>query len=619
MTRVTTLLLLAALLQAQANPLFHVAPKGNDAHDGSADRPFATLDRARKAVRDHLTRHPSIEGDVVVELSGGTYELAAPVRFEPADSGRRDAEVVYRAAPGAKVVLSAGRIIGGWSSETKGQYRTEVGRNVDFRQLWVNGLRTVRARRPNPGQMFEFASERQADGFELPRSELADVMFRSDEIEVSVLIAWMHKRLRISRTEEHGDKVRAVINSLEWEGVTRQPQGDRVYLKRRYWLENAQEFLDAQGEFHLDRVAGILRYRPRPGEEMARATVIRPELENVIVLAGTLAAPVQHLRFEGLIFAHTGWTRPDRAGFVDVQANSLVPADLAGAADPQYRHQQRKDRVPAAIQATFADHITVRACRFSHLGGTGVQFVTGDDNRIEGNAFADLAGGGIELGNDAARPASARMIPRRNIIANNFMTRIGEDYFGSVAILAYYTSETIIAHNEISDIPYTGISVGWGWGNPPAPEGTGHNRILHNRISRFMLRLDDGGGIYTTDRQPGSEIAFNFVEYMLPPDANTKAGGAIYPDQFTEGLLIHDNVVSHALRWLFIWNPNIRGNTIVQNHTDTAALRNDGTDNRIEPAHVRPGQRWPESARTIIENAGLEPPFALLRPLVPPP
>lgn len=607
------LFLLAALLRAHSTPLFHVDPSGNDTHDGSAARPFASLDRARMAVRDCLKTYSASEGDIVIELHGGTYYLAAPVRFEAADSGREGREVVYRNAPGTEVVLSGGRTVGPWTREAEDLYRAEVGRDIDFRQLWVDGRRAVRARTPNFGQTFVLNNERQADGIDLPRSQLDGATIHPNEVELSIAIAWMHKRLRIARTVDLGDTVRAVINPIEWDAVTHQPQGNRDYLNRHYWLENAPEFLDAPGEFYLDRTASILRYRPRPSEDPQSATIVRPELENLIVLDGTAASPVQYLRFEGIIFAHTGWTRPNRAGFVDVQANSLVPSDPGGAVDAHYRHNQRKDRIPAAFQAAFADHITLRGCSFTHLGGTGVQFVSGDDNILEGNSFIDLAGGGIEFGSDAARPANPRLIPRRNTIANNFLTRIGEDYFGSVAILAYYTDKTAITHNEISEVPYTGISVGWGWGNPLAPPGTGLNRILHNRVSHFMLRLDDGGGIYTTDRQYGTEIAFNHLEYMLPPDANTKAGGAIYPDQFSEGLTIHDNVVAHSIRWLFLWNSNIRGNTIERNFADTAALRDDGSDNRVEPAKVFPDRNWPAPAKAIIDTAGLEPRYRHLR------
>lgn len=611
------LLLLVATTCALAEPVWHVAPPplGDDAHDGSAATPFATLERARRAVRTWLAAHDQ-RAELAVELRGGTYELAAPVRFDSSDSGENGFAVVYRAAAGEAVVLSGGRRVRGWTADADGVFRTELGRDIDFRQLWIDGRRAVRARTPNQGRMFTLADEKQPDGFNLPRSQLAGVAFHPGEIELSVPIAWMHKRLRLARLAETGDPalVRAVIAEPEWDAVTKQPQGDRIYRGRDYWLENAREFLDAPGEFFLDRGTGVLRYRPRADETVPTAEVIRPELENLILLDGRLDAPVHHLRFEGLTFAHTGWTRPNRSGFVDVQANSLVPADPASAIDDQYRHRQRKERVPAAFQATTADAIVLRGCRFVHLGGTGVMFTQGgDDNVVEGNAFFDLAAGGIEFGEDAARPTNPRLFPRRNRIANNFLAHLGEDYFGSVAILGYYTDASVIAHNEIGALPYTAISQGWGWGQPPAPPESRANRILGNRISNVMRRVDDGGGIYTTDAQPGSEIAGNVIERVLPPDPHTKAGGAIYLDQFTSGFHVHDNVVAESHRWLYIWNPNIRDNRVVANHADTAAQRNDGTDNVVEPVHLAADRRWPEDARAIISVAGIEPAYASAR------
>jgi hypothetical protein len=570
------------------------------------------LDQARLAVRAYLAAHDQ-RGDVVVELAAGSYELPAPVRFEPADSGRNGFTVIYRAAPGAEVILSGGRRVTGWQTDTNGVWRAEVGRTVDFRQLWINDQRGVRARTPNAGETFVLAAEKQSDGFDLPRAQLAGVNLRRGEVEVSVLIAWMHKRLRIARltATDKPETVRAVIEGPEWDGINKQPQGDRVYLNRRYWLENAREFLDVPGEFFLDRTAGTLFYQPRPGEDLAATRVIRPELPSLIVLEGRLDAPVHHLRFEGLTFAHTGWTRPNQFGFVDVQANSLVPADPAAAIDPQYRHNQPKDRIPAAFQANTADMIVIRRCKFLHLGGTGIMFTHGgDDNVIEGNLLADIAGGGIELGEDAARPANPRLFPRRNRIANNQLMRIGQDYFGSVAILGYYTDSSVITHNVITSVPYTGISWGWGWGNPSAPEDSRANRITYNRVTDYMLGLDDGGGIYTTDRMPGSEIAYNVIRRMLPPDRHTQAGGAIYPDQFSEGLHIHHNVITEAIRWLYLWNPNIKGNRVDSNYADTIAWRNDAPDNQVEPVHLVTDGQWPEEAGATIKGAGLEPEFA---------
>lgn len=611
-------LFLAVRLAADVERIYHVAPAphGDDAHDGTADAPFATIDRARQAVRRELATGTQ-SGDIVVEIAAGTYELAAPIRFAPEDSGRNGHTVVYRAASGAEVILNGGRRVTGWQRDgANGGFSATTGKDVDFRQLWIDGRRAIRARTPNAGRMLKLASEKQADGFDLPREVFSGITVRPNEVEVSVLIAWMHKRLRLARIAdtEHADVVRAVIAEPEWDGVTKQPQGDRVYLGRNYWLENAPEFLDAPGEFYLDRTTGVLRYLPRDDEDVASAEIVRPELESLVVLEGRLDAPVQHLRFEGLTFAYTGWTRPNRVGFVDVQANSLVPADPAAAVDAQYRHNQRKDRVPAAFQAFTADRITIRGCRFARLGGTGVMFTHGgDDNVIEGNSFFDVAAGGIEFGEDAARPHSPRLFPRRNRIANNFLAHIGEDYFGSVAILGYYTDSSVITHNEIVNVPYTGISHGWGWGMPAAPAESRANTITHNLVSNYMRRLDDGGGIYTTDALPGSVIAHNVVAHMRPPDAHTKAGGALYLDQFTSGMHVHHNVVTDAIRWLFIWNPNIQHNRVETNCADTDAWRNDGKDNVVEPARALDSADHAARAAAIRAEAGIPPSFARAR------
>lgn len=604
-------------LRAGIAPVFHVAPPplGDDRNPGTAAAPFGSLDAARVAVRNFRTTHRDL-GDIVVELQGGRYELTRPVRFEPADSGRPGSRVIYRAAPGGMPILSGGRHVTHWTSDDHGGWQASVGAGVDFRQLWIGDRRGVRARTPNVGQTFTLPNEKAEDGFDLLRVDATGWTARTNEVELAVSIAWMHKRLRIARLNDLTDRtlVRAVIAAPEWDAVTHQPQGDRVYKHRAYWLENAPEFLDAPGEFYLDRARGIVRYRPRLDEDVAALEIVRPELETLIELAGTPDAPVSDLTFEGLTFAHTGWTRPNQFGFVDVQANSLVPADSAAAHDPQYRHEQRKDRVPAAFQATTADRIVVRGCRFAQLGGTGVMFTHGgNDNVIEGNAFVDLAAGGIEFGEDAVHPTNPRLFPRRNRIGNNLLVHLGQDYFGSVAILGYYTEGSIIAHNEIVSVPYTAISQGWGWGLPPAPEGLGNNRILANRVSNLMRRLDDGGALYTTDRQPGSEIAHNFIEDVRPPNRETKAGGAIYLDQCSEGFHVHHNVVTGVLSWLNIWNPNIRGNRVDANYADTTVQRNDGTNNVVEPVQLLTAKRWPGEAEKIATNAGLEPAWTAIR------
>jgi len=605
---------------AQAAPQkeFYVAPTGNDTTgDGTLGSPFATVDRARTAVRAYVQSH-TLTDDVVVYLRGGTYELSAPVTFEPEDSGKDGHRVVYRNMPGEDPILSGGTTVTGWTLGDGGRYYASVGTGVDFRQIYVDEQRGIRAREPEIGAYYTMATEKQADGFDIPAAQFAGVPTTGTNVEVSVLVAWMHKRLRISEVTGTGSVVRAHIEAPEWNAVLTGPQATRAYVNTKYWLENAYAYLDTPGEWYLDRALGRLYYMPRPGQDMNSVTVTIPRAESLIVLDGSFADPVSDLRFEGLDFRHTNWIRPNQYGFVDVQANSLVP--VTSVTDTQYRHNQAKDRVPGAIHATTADDIQIVGNDFTNLGGTGVLFTMGgNDNLIEGNAFSDIAGGGIELGNDAAWPDDPRMWPRRNTVSNNYVTRIGADYYGSVGIMGYYHDSLTIEHNEIVDVPYSGISVGWGWGvEGPAPgrnacgAETQDNIIRDNLVSDNMQRVVDGGGIYTLCDQPGTEITGNYVRSQL------NNYGSIYLDGNSSYITVAGNVVSATPNWLFVQaccsSQYSTDNVVQDNFTDRATI----------PATVHPsntlsnntlvtGGAWPVAAQAIMAGAGLEAPYRGLR------
>ncbi len=132
----------------------YVAPDGSDAAPGTREKPFATIARAQKAVRELKARHDR-KGPIVVELRGGFYELDEPIVFEPADSGTAASPVIYQATPGERPILSGGRKIGGWNVGPDGRWRTtladvKAGRWA-FVQLFVNDQRRFVPRLPKKG------------------------------------------------------------------------------------------------------------------------------------------------------------------------------------------------------------------------------------------------------------------------------------------------------------------------------------------------------------------------------------------------------------------------------------------------------------------------------------
>ena len=117
---------------------------GRLADPASIDGPFATITRARDAVR---ALHKTLKEPrpIRVVLRGGSYYLDSPLEFGPEDSGTEKAPVVYAARPGEKVVLSGGRRLeGGRWGELNGLKawlldvpEVKAGR-WNFRQLFVN-------------------------------------------------------------------------------------------------------------------------------------------------------------------------------------------------------------------------------------------------------------------------------------------------------------------------------------------------------------------------------------------------------------------------------------------------------------------------------------------------
>ena len=95
----------AVAIAAQAD--FFVAPTGNDAGPGSREEPFATVARARDAVRERVARGLSHNLNVLVR--GGTYRLSEPLTFGPEDSGTETHSITYAACPGEKVVVTGNK------------------------------------------------------------------------------------------------------------------------------------------------------------------------------------------------------------------------------------------------------------------------------------------------------------------------------------------------------------------------------------------------------------------------------------------------------------------------------------------------------------------------------
>lgn len=93
-----------------------------------------------------------------------------------------------------------------------------------------------------------------------------------------------------------------------------------------------------------------------------------------------------------------------------------------------------------------------------------------------------------------------------------------EDW-GTLGICAGYVSDINIEHNEISDVSYSGISLGWGWTR--TVNCMRNNRVHANLIHHYAKHMYDVAGIYTLGSQPHSRITENCVSDIFHPVMHT--------------------------------------------------------------------------------------------------
>ena len=525
---------------------FFVSPRGKDtwsgkpAAPGENDGPFATVARAREAVRA-LLKLQTEPRRVRVVLRGGTYYLDAPLEFGPDDSGTEKAPVIYAAAAGEKVVLSGGRRLeGGRWGEVNGRKAWVV--NIpevklgqwNFRQLFVNGERCPRTRLPKQGE-YRIQS---LPGYtcDFLRSPTKQFVYAAGDIEP----AW-----RNLRDVEIVGITRWLDNRLPIESVNAQTRivtFDRPSLfallsgnePGSYWVENVFEALDTPGQWYLDHPRGVLYYLPRPGEEMPSAEIIAPRLTQVLRVVGRAGATVHDLQFEGLVFAHTEWQ---------------PPADYASSL-------QAGIEVPGALLFDYAERCAVTGGGIEHIGNYGVEVNVGcADIEIARNQITDIGAGGIRIGHffswetdgsgqltERGRQRKAAMPQgphsQRITVADNEIAHCGRFTAAAVGVFVGDNANNKIIHNHIYDMFYSGISVGSVQDFGPS-QATG-NIIEYNHVHDIgQGMLSDLAGIYTCSA-PGSRIAYNVVHDVVRREYG---GWGIYPDEGSHDLLIQNNLI----------------------------------------------------------------------------
>jgi parallel beta-helix repeat protein len=553
------------------NGSFYIAPDGNDNNDGTIEKPFATLARARNAVRE--LKKKKHDGDITVFIRGGSYAIHETVVFGLEDSGSNNQVITYAAYPDEEPVFSSGVKLSGWTKLS--EYPPELPQ-VARGKIWVANIPQTkngkwrfytlfdgdkmlpRARGkgwvpegdpPEDWWMGVFASIEDKTTIGFPEGALKNWQ-NLEDVEIRVFPAgYTMNILGLESVDENKRVARTIVPATY--PIRRWPEDGNPPSA---WVENVLEALDEPGEWVLNTQQGRLYLWPeqeKPGDHIVAPKLTElVRVEGKIDLKGHDDIPVKYLVFKGLTFTHGDrdlWTKDD-----------------AGIQHDWEMH----DKSSALVRFRGAEQCVIDECRFSNTGGTGLRFdLHSQYNRVHRSLFDYL--GQVAILIDGYGPGT-KDVSFRNSIINNHIHHVGEIYKHGHGIIIWQSRDNHIANNLIHDGPRKAILVSgvrghffdtsrvpknnrecskqirWdeiggakGW-NYIAGFLHNHNNIIENNETYRMCKIGiDGAVINITGNGEGNVIRRNYIHDIV----NDGPDGIIRLDANGRGTLITENII----------------------------------------------------------------------------
>ncbi|MBL7649535.1 MAG: right-handed parallel beta-helix repeat-containing protein [Candidatus Hydrogenedentes bacterium] len=457
---IAELLLCSTIASARAasDRILVVAPDGDDGASGTLEAPFATLTRARDAVRALKAQG---EGGVTVYLRGGDYHLSEPVVFGEEDSGSEGAPVTYRNYEDETPVLAGGIPVTAWQPFRGGILQAalpEISATDPMAfQVIEAGIAGTMARTPNDGWLRLRDPEVAPSwsfGYEHGDFDPAGVDTTQLHLHLMQMGTYFSEHIPVTRVD-------AAVGRFYTEFKMKDPAYDPVAGKS-YQIENALALLDAPGEYYADRAAGVLYYWPLTG-----APVVADTVPRLFQVGGTDAArPVHDLVFAGLTF------------------------------------QGGNDQ----IAISNAARVTLRDCRLFNAGTNGISVGGGTTHfTVTGCEIARSGTNGIWIRGEYERREGGPAIVQTHglTIHNNYIHHMGRRTITGCGISVFWSlNDSVISNNLITDGPKSGILFFSMWDMPRELGIMNNNVIRNNELARCMSSSWDGGAFYigaTTD------------------------------------------------------------------------------------------------------------------------
>ncbi|MBP34345.1 MAG: hypothetical protein CMP31_01635 [Roseibacillus sp.] len=541
-----------------------VSPAGNDIHDGSFEKPFRTLERARDTIRARR-KDPGLSDPVTVYLRQGTFRLSRAFELTRQDSGREDAPVIFRPWNNELVIVSGAKQVSGFEPARDDQLPARIPdparqhvRIADLRKEGLTNLgHAVRIGR-RPELFFNNRAMSLArwpnEGFARVQEVTGGQPFTTHGLKGDRSGRFTYEGSRPERWKEEPEIWLHGYWFWDWSDAWQRieqidPPRKTITLSKphhnygyrpgqRFYAANLLSELDQAGEWYLNRETSLLYFWP-PGP-LDQSIVELSVQETLVTMRDT-----SWVRFQGLVLE-------------SARATAVI---MEGGA-----------------------HNLLTGCLIRNTGSWGVRISGGRSHGVAGCDIQATGEGGISLrGGDRTT-----LTPGSHQALNNHIHHFGRlqrTYRPAVGIGGVGQR---VAHNLIHDGPHNAIQLG----------GNDH-RIEYNEIHHVCLETGDVGAFYTgrdwTTR--GTVIRHNYFHDIQ--GRGRHGAMAVYLDDSASGFSISGNLFVRAGRAAFIGGGR---DNLVENNVFVDCQPSVHVDARglgWMKYHVDPGGTLPERLKAM--------------------
>lgn len=493
----------------------YVSPDGDDEeNDGTFNKPFETIQRAKEAVRA-LKNEGLPEGGVCVYIRGGVYRIEKGMTFGAEDSGEEGKPITYRPYQNEKVELIGGIQLSVSDFKRVSDeevlakiydrdarsciYQYDLSKIKDFNygsiyfsnqsgnkpnELVVDGKMMTIARWPNMtaggNDVFEKVSvvtpKIESKGFSFTLSDKNRVNNWKNAKDADLVANWRYL------WQSYHDKIDNIKNGNVTTTIVL--GSDAVDGTARFYIQNLIEELDRPGEFYVDKENKKLYFYP-PADSSGNSEIFLSDLSDSM------------FKIDGANFlTFRGFTVPCSRG--------------------------------SAFEIKKGDNNLIAYNNITNLGSIAVSVAADTyNNGVVGN-YISMTDGGINLSGGNVKT----LTPGGNYAENNEtekFSRITKTYTGGIHVGGCGNR---VSNNEIHDALHLGMQFS---GN--------ENIIEYNEFYDLLQSVDDSGGIYSgrTWIRRGNQITHNYFHDFYGSSGGVGLG-CIYFDDNLSGNSVTKNI-----------------------------------------------------------------------------